>query len=191
MFIVYRSTNLINNKKYIGADSHNNPLYFGSGIKIENALKKYGKSYFKKEILEKCFSEEEMYNREKYWTIFYDAVKSEEYYNISEGGKGGNKLNNPESYNKWLKNTPDIGEYSRLHFKGKTYEEIYGYNAKREKTKRKESLEGVKHTETRKNNIGASLMGKAPWNKGLTKEDKRVQSYVKKNQKLYLKINQK
>jgi len=28
--------------------------------------------------------------REKYWISFYNAVKSDEYYNIADGGDGGN-----------------------------------------------------------------------------------------------------
>lgn len=46
--IIYKTTNLINGKIYIGFDSHNNPEYFGSGKLIKMALKKYGTSNFKK-----------------------------------------------------------------------------------------------------------------------------------------------
>ena len=52
--IIYKTTNLINNKIYIGQDSRNNPYYYGSGTIITLAIKKYGKNNFKKEILETC-----------------------------------------------------------------------------------------------------------------------------------------
>jgi hypothetical protein len=51
MAIVYLTTNLINGKQYIGSSSFNRPSYFGSGVDISKAIKKYGKSNFKKEIL--------------------------------------------------------------------------------------------------------------------------------------------
>ena len=52
MPIIYLTTNLVNNKKYIGVDTKNNKYYFGSGTIIKQALKKYGKNNFTKEILE-------------------------------------------------------------------------------------------------------------------------------------------
>ena len=40
---VYKITNLLNNRIYIGQDSNSNPNYFGSGKLIKQAIKKYGK----------------------------------------------------------------------------------------------------------------------------------------------------
>lgn len=177
MPIIYIVTNTVNNKKYIGADAKNNPKYLGSGIKIKLAIKKYGKDKFKKEILEEC-ELCELYTREEYWINYYDAVNSNKFYNISEGGKGGNKLNNPESLNKWKKNKPDIVEINKKR-KNKTYEEIYGERANEEKEKRKKSLIGKKHTLERKINQSKAHKNSIPWNKGLTKKsDKRVENNV-------------
>lgn len=50
--IVYKTTNLINNKIYIGKDTHDNPKYLGSGIVLKRAIKKYGKLNFLKETIE-------------------------------------------------------------------------------------------------------------------------------------------
>lgn len=90
--IVYITTNIINGKKYIGVDTKNNPEYLGSGLLLNKAIKKYGRENFKKEILEECNSEEEVFNRERYWIDYYKACESKEYYNIAEGGHGGNTL---------------------------------------------------------------------------------------------------
>jgi len=50
--IVYLITNLINGKQYIGAEKNgNNPNYFGSGRLIMEAIEKFGKENFKKEII--------------------------------------------------------------------------------------------------------------------------------------------
>lgn len=87
---IYLTTNLINNKKYIGQHKNKyfNPKYKGSGKLIIEAFKKYGKENFNTEILEWCFSKEEMDEKEKYYIIQYDAVKNPNFYNISEGGEG-------------------------------------------------------------------------------------------------------
>ena len=41
--IIYETTCLVNEKKYIGFDTNNNPDYFGSGLLISRAINKYGK----------------------------------------------------------------------------------------------------------------------------------------------------
>jgi len=48
---IYAITNLKNNKQYIGREKHYKPEYYGSGKLIKEAIKKYGKKNFKKEIL--------------------------------------------------------------------------------------------------------------------------------------------
>lgn len=46
--VIYKTTNLINGKIYIGQDSKDRPNYYGSGKLIHRAIKKYGKENFKK-----------------------------------------------------------------------------------------------------------------------------------------------
>ena len=58
--VIYKTTNLINGKIYIGQDLENNPNYFGSGLIFKKAILKYGKNNFKKEILEYCFNKQEL-----------------------------------------------------------------------------------------------------------------------------------
>lgn len=61
MKYIYLTTNLINNKKYIGQhDGEENDSYLGSGTYFLRAVKKYGKEKFKKEILEICDSQEKI-----------------------------------------------------------------------------------------------------------------------------------
>ena len=43
MGIIYKTTNQLNGKWYIGKDEKNNPKYLDSGVLLEQAIKKYGK----------------------------------------------------------------------------------------------------------------------------------------------------
>jgi group I intron endonuclease len=80
--VIYIVTNLINGKKYIGMDSANNPEYLGSGYQIKKAIEKYGRSNFKKDILETCLTLEELREREIYWINKFSAVESPNFYNL-------------------------------------------------------------------------------------------------------------
>lgn len=98
--IIYCTKNLINNKKYIGKDSNNNSNYLGSGTMFLEDIKKYGKENFKKEIIEYCKNIKELEEREIYWIRFFNAVESDEFYNLTEisGGWNFDKLGE-EKYN--------------------------------------------------------------------------------------------
>lgn len=88
--IIYKTTNLVNGKIYIGQDSNDNPKYLGSGKILTLAIKKYGNNNFKKEILERCISKEQLNNMEIYWIHKLDSMNLNVGYNISNGGQGGN-----------------------------------------------------------------------------------------------------
>ena len=86
--IIYKTTNLINGKFYVGKDERNKPDYLGSGINLQRAINKYGEENFIKETIEVCSTREELIEREKYWI---KETKAQEIgYNIAEGGNGGN-----------------------------------------------------------------------------------------------------
>lgn len=91
---IYITTNLINGKKYIGQRKLTNgwTYYFGSGKLIKMAIKKYGKENFKRNIVEYGYSQEELNNLEIKWINKYNAVENNEFYNLADGGKSGNKL---------------------------------------------------------------------------------------------------
>lgn len=108
--IIYKTTNLINGKFYIGQDSKNDPTYIGSGKHFKRAIKKYGKENFKKEILEHCKTHEELDIRERHWIKVTNAI--EEGYNFATGGQGGNlgplvAEKKSESLKEYHRNNPD------------------------------------------------------------------------------------
>lgn len=88
-YVIYMTINLINNKKYIGQDINNNPKYLGSGVLLKKAIKKYGKNSFKKIIIDICENLEVLNQKEVFWIKEYDAVNSNEFYNIDFGGRNG------------------------------------------------------------------------------------------------------
>lgn len=91
--LIYKTTNLINGKIYIGQttriDNFTDNKYLGSGNLIVKAIKKYGKENFKSEMICYCSSqeklnEEEQFNICKFNSTFPDG------YNLSSGaGQGG------------------------------------------------------------------------------------------------------
>lgn len=85
-YTIYKITNKINDKFYVGMHkTHNlNDGYMGSGKLIKRAIKKYGGENFAKEILHIFDNEEDMKNKEKELVVL-----SEISYNLCEGGKGG------------------------------------------------------------------------------------------------------
>lgn len=85
-YYIYKITNITNQKYYIGAHKTTNieDNYFGSGVGLKRAIKKYGKENFTKEIICFCEDENDMYFREKELVIL-----NENSYNMTKGGKGG------------------------------------------------------------------------------------------------------
>jgi len=91
--VIYKTTNLINGKIYIGQDKKNNPKYLGSGDLIKKAIKKYGKENFIKEIIKACFTQDELDKFEKYFITEFDSRNNDIGYNIAVGGIDGTTLN--------------------------------------------------------------------------------------------------
>ena len=107
---IYKITNKINNKCYIGKSKNiearwkehkwrmnsldeinlNKPLY--------RAFKKYGLNNFSFEVIEELDNYEADANeREKYWIKFYNSYGSENGYNATYGGDGGLTVDDPRS----------------------------------------------------------------------------------------------
>lgn len=88
---IYKTSNLVNNKIYIGKrqKSKFDNYYIGSGKKLKCAIKCYGEENFKCEVIQWCFTLDELNIAEKYWINKYDAQNPEIGYNISDGGNGG------------------------------------------------------------------------------------------------------
>lgn len=85
---LYLTTNMINGKNYIGQKKASKiiPSYKGSGRSLKKAFKKYGKDAFKTVVVRWYYSKEALDNAEEQATINHNAVKSELFYNLCDGG---------------------------------------------------------------------------------------------------------
>lgn len=87
-YLVYLTTNLTNNKIYVGVRTtvKLDDGYLGSGTTIKKAIKKYGKENFKRTILYFCLSSEEAYEWERK-IVDFSFLCREDVYNIKPGGE--------------------------------------------------------------------------------------------------------
>lgn len=118
LFTVYKTTNKINGKYYIGTHKTKNPNdnYLGSGVALKRAIQKYGEENFIKEVLFVFDNPDAMYAKEK------EIVEIGEHtYNLMEGGKGGfdhidnfgdnNPMRNPQVVKKMINTSNAKGSY--------------------------------------------------------------------------------
>lgn len=89
-YLIYKITNTVNNKIYVGKHQTDNKDddYMGSGKILKRAIEKYGVDKFKKEILFECGSLEEM-NEKEAEIVDEEFVARLDTYNVKLGGQGG------------------------------------------------------------------------------------------------------
>lgn len=158
-YTIYKITNTVNGKIYIGKHKTKNinDEYMGSGKILKRALVKYGPAMFRKEILY-------LFNNENDMNLMEEEIVNEEFisrldtYNLKVGGEGGwdhinnNGLNNLSEnaikMNKTLWENKEFrkrksDQLKKLHKEGKIRYWVDNY-----------SWVGKKHTEDSKKKIG-------------------------------------
>lgn len=90
-FIVYKTTNLLNGRFYVGVHNGTSKNYYGSGRLLKAAIKKYGKENFVRETLIDCGNDgEEAYSIE---AMMVKTVNEDpRSYNLEAGGLGNSNL---------------------------------------------------------------------------------------------------
>jgi hypothetical protein len=98
---IYITTNSVNGKGYIGQKKFDNgsrwKTYLGSGYHLQNAIKKYGKRNFQRNIVDIGFTEQELNDKEIEWIKLLNAVESEDFYNMIDGGNTQESLSRKNS----------------------------------------------------------------------------------------------
>lgn len=89
-FYLYRITNKVNGKIYVGVHKTRNldDGYMGSGKVIQAAIAKHGLENFQKEILETFENAAQMFEREKE-VVTEEFLARDDTYNLRRGGTGG------------------------------------------------------------------------------------------------------
>lgn len=88
---IYITTNTINGKKYIGQRKFSKGWnsYLGSGKAFKEAIKKYGRCNFIRDIVAIAYSKKRLDILEMEFISNYNAIESCNFYNIAKGGEGG------------------------------------------------------------------------------------------------------
>lgn len=114
MIGIYKVTNKINNKSYIGQSKNIEQRWHTHKISPYNknstqyntlfykAIRKYGINNFSFEVLEEC-SIENLNEREIYWIAYYDTYNKNKGYNMTKGGECGvsKKYDEKQMIKKW------------------------------------------------------------------------------------------
>jgi group I intron endonuclease len=101
--IIYKCTNLINGKIYIGQTIkklsrrrifHEVTALKNRGYYLHSAIRKYGKENFRWEIIESCSSKKLLDFKETFYIKFFNSMNSSFGYNLKSGGSNGNPYAN-------------------------------------------------------------------------------------------------
>jgi group I intron endonuclease len=167
LYLVYKTTNKVNGKYYIGAHKTKNrdDGYYGSGTILKRAIKKHGIENFGTEILFEASSSEEMFTKEK------ELVEIGAHtYNLKLGGVGGFDFINTsvDRYDSIIKWRSLGGKAFHEKLKDTVWykQEMKRRSSNRGKKTGKYSFKGKKHTEETKNKMRAAALNRVPWNKG-------------------------
>ena len=180
---VYITTNLINNKKYIG--QHKSDLfdikYLGSGINIKKSIKKYGKENFKVELLEWCETQDDADEKERYYITKYNTQNCDIGYNITIGGQ--KRFFTGQTHSDEAKEKMSERAKRRNNHKPTTAGRIYYTNGEINKCIKPEDVE---YWESQGFYKGKTCKNITAWNKGLTKEtDERLQKISEAKKEKY------
>ena len=139
---IYKITNQVNGKIYIGKHSTDNldDGYMGSGILICKAENKYGIENFTKEYLAFCDTKEKLNWFEKFYIKKYKA--KEVGYNLTDGGDGGSGYKHTDEYKKRMS---ALYKGSGNPMYGKNAEDYMTDDAKKEKHRKVSESNKGKH----------------------------------------------
>lgn len=130
---IYKTTNLINGKIYIGQKKSSKFLessYFGSGVRLKEAIKKYGEENFSVELIEYCTNQKELDNKEIYYIEKFNSMDKEIGYNLCRGGHSyRNAFKSREMMNEKRDQTM-LTRYGEKHYSPLRHNKVLMHNQK-------------------------------------------------------------
>lgn len=155
--ILYKTTNLLNDRFYIGMHSTENldDGYLGSGKRLKAEIKKYGKENFKREILEVQPSRKLLEQREEQ-VVNEELLSNPLCLNLKNGGEGGGKFSSKEHQRKTASAGGKVGGAKV----GKIYAPTLAQRCSDAGTLFTLGFLGKKHSEKTKLRMSASAKGK-------------------------------
>ncbi len=109
--LIYRVTNTVNGKVYIGKWSHPTPDHrwrlhksaakSGSPYYFHRAIRKYGPDAFKLEVIDRSKTADELSEKEKFYIASHQSNDPKKGYNMTLGGEGHNGWKASEAWKKW------------------------------------------------------------------------------------------
>ena len=87
---VYKTTNKLNKKIYIGQHNHStfDDNYYGSGSRIRKAIADFGLENFSVELIEFCKDKQSLNETEEYYILYFKSFDPEIGYNLSTSYAG-------------------------------------------------------------------------------------------------------
>lgn len=98
--IVYKTTNLISGRIYIGKASGKRITngYLGSGLELTPDIIKHGKEHFRRITIDVPENRQDQNYKEIFWIAFYRKILGKSaLYNLADGGDGGDTLGTKSS----------------------------------------------------------------------------------------------
>ncbi len=171
--VIYKATNIINNKVYIGQTidrlkqrisnhiyaSHNCNCYY-----FARAIRKHGKDNFTWEIIRICKNVDELNVWEQYYILFYNSMESG--YNLTSGGLNYIRAKRTKEHKKKLGNAHKGKKLSNKHKKKIGQAGIGRKHTKESRKKMSIALKGKKFTDKHKINISIAKQNMSEETKG-------------------------
>jgi hypothetical protein len=180
MIKIYKIENIESGKIYVGQTSKKGRMwknYYGSGVHIKKAIKKYGRNIFKKKVLCYCGTQKLVDEKEIFYIKKYDSLNNG--YNECPGGSGVGSGEGTPWYGKHHSDETKkkIGKFN----KGKKFSDEIKKKMSESARKVWENMEAEKRQkmEARLKNTGYRNMGDEEKNELKKKHSKRMKEYWK------------
>lgn len=174
---IYKTTNLLNSRYYLGMHSTNDleDGYLGSGTYLKRSLNKHGKENHILEIIEFCKTRKELISKEKTLVNLKEIAKKD-CMNLNVGGG---------TYNHTEETKKKISQFGIEYYKTHKHPRLGITHTKESRKKMSDALKGrivwnkgktglQFHTEESKKKIGDASKGRISWNKGIKMGKQKV-----------------